>query len=97
MQRLFLIIGLILTLYTGVTADEGMWLLTDIKDLELDKKGLKIDPIDIYNPDGVSLTDAIVNLGGASAELVSPEGLLLTNHHVAFSAVQRDCRKSLFF
>ena len=89
MQKLFLIIGLILILYTALTADEGMWLLTDIKDLELNKKGLKIDPIDIYNPNGISLTDAIVNLGGASAELVSPEGLLLTNHHVAFGAVQR--------
>ena len=89
MQRLFLVIGMIIILSTALIADEGMWLLTDIKDLKLDKKGLKIDPVDIYNPDGVSLTDAIVNLGGASAELVSPEGLLLTNHHVAFGAVQR--------
>ena len=89
MQKLFLILGLILILCVNVIAEEGMWLLTDIKDLNLQKEGLEIDPIKIYNPNGISLTDCIVNLGGASAELVSPEGLLLTNHHVAFGAVQR--------
>lgn len=70
-------------------AEEGMWLLNQIDQLDLKSKGLQITATDIYNPGQPSLVDAIINLGGASAELVSPDGLLLTNHHVAFGAVQR--------
>jgi hypothetical protein len=89
MKKLVLLVMLLtLSLRQGF-AEEGMWLLTQIDKLDLKKQGLKIKVSDIYNPDGISLTQAIVNLGGASAELVSPEGLLLTNHHVAFGGVQR--------
>lgn len=83
-----LVMLLTLSLRQGF-AEEGMWLLFQIDKLNLKEQGLKIKVSDIYNPNGVSLTQAIVNLGGASAELVSPEGLLLTNHHVAFGGVQR--------
>jgi len=89
MKKIFAILILIFSVSTSLMAEEGMWLLDQIKDLNLKEKGLKINVKDIYNPDGISLTQAIVNLGGASAELVSPDGLLLTNHHVAFGAVQR--------
>lgn len=70
-------------------AEEGMWLLSQLKDLGLDKKGIEIPVSKIYDPGNPSLVQATIDLGGGSAEFVSPDGLILTNHHVAFGAVQR--------
>src|SRR6266853_5270418 len=70
--------------------DEGMFLPDAISRLPLDKlkkRGLKIPLTDIYNPNGVSIKDAVVIVDGGTGEFVSPEGLLLTNHHVAFEAL----------
>ncbi len=66
-----------------------MWLLTQLKQLELQKQGLKIDLKKIYDPDKPCIVDAIVLLGGGTSEFISKEGLMLTNHHVAFGSVQR--------
>jgi hypothetical protein len=54
---------------------------------QLKQRGLKIPLTDIYNPAGVSLKDAVVIVDGGTGEFVSPEGVLLTNHHVAFDAL----------
>ncbi|MFC1536000.1 S46 family peptidase [Candidatus Neomarinimicrobiota bacterium] len=70
-------------------ADEGMWTMDQIDKLDLEKKGLKIPLEEVYNPDGTSLFNAIVNLGGGTSEFVSSNGLILTNHHVAYGSVQR--------
>ncbi len=69
--------------------DEGMFPLSEIRKLDLKKAGLKIDQSEIYNPDGVSLIDALVNVGGCTGSFISDEGLIITNHHCAFSAVQQ--------
>ncbi len=75
----------------GITADEGMYPLSEIGKLNLKAKGLKIDVKEIYNPEGVSLVQAICEVGmgggGGTGEFVSPDGLILTNHHIAFPAV----------
>lgn len=68
--------------------DEGMFPLSEIHKLDLKKAGLKIDQNEIYNPNGTSLVDALVNVGGCTGSFVSGEGLIITNHHCAFSAVQ---------
>lgn len=71
-------------------ADEGMFLPDAISSLPLDKlakRGLKLKATDLYDPNGVSLKDAVVIVDGGTGEFVSPEGLLLTNHHVAFDAL----------
>ncbi|HEX8141178.1 MAG TPA: S46 family peptidase [Pyrinomonadaceae bacterium] len=73
-----------------VFADEGMFMPDTIGTLpitKLNERGLKIPITDIYNPAGPSLSDAVVIIDGGTGEFVSPEGLLLTNHHVAFDAL----------
>ena len=57
---------------------------------QLKKLGLKLDVDDIYNPEQTSLKDAIVIFGGGwTGEIISPEGLFLTNHHCGESARQQ--------
>lgn len=95
--------GLILTILTifiitsASVAEEGMWLLTQLKDLNLRANGLKIPIEKIWSPDNPCLANATVLLGGGTASFVSYRGLLLTNHHVAFTAVQRASTKGTDF
>jgi hypothetical protein len=71
--------------------DEGMWLLDTIGKLpvaEMKKHGLELTPEQISSANGPSLRDAIVLLGGGTSSFVSAEGLMVTNHHVAFAGIQ---------
>ncbi len=76
----------------SATAGEGMWLpqlLQMLNEKDMKKQGLKINASDIYNVNKSSLKDAIVSLGGfCTAEVISDQGLLLTNHHCGFDAIQ---------
>src|ERR1700675_298933 len=74
----------------SVRGDEGMFMPDKINQLPLKKlqqRGLKIPVTDIYNPNGPSIKDAVVIVDGGTGEFLSSEGLLLTNHHVAFDAL----------
>ena len=78
----------------SVLGDEGMFLPDTLSQLPLAKlkqRGLKIPITDIYNPAGPSIKDAVVRVGFGSGygtgEFVSAEGLVLTNHHVAFDGL----------
>ena len=81
-------LGVLLAFMSLASADEGMYPLSEIHKLNLKSKGFKIAAKDLYNPQGVSLVDAIVNVGGCTGSFVSRDGLILTNHHCAFGAVQ---------
>ena len=93
MKKLFAIL-LILTLSLGfkARADEGMWLLPLIEKLNMGKMtelGLKLSAEDIYSLNKASVKDAIVIFGGGcTGEIVSSQGLILTNHHCGYGSIQ---------
>ena len=73
-------------------ADEGMWLPSLISERidEMRAKGFRLTAEDIYSINRASMKDAVVLFdGGCTGELVSAEGLLLTNHHCGYDAIQR--------
>ncbi|MFR1359853.1 S46 family peptidase [Alistipes ihumii] len=76
----------------SLKADEGMWLLPYLEKLnirDMKAKGFKLSAKDIYNLNGDAIKDAIVIFGnGCTGEIVSDRGLLLTNHHCGFDAIQ---------
>jgi len=73
-------------------ANEGMWLpllLEKLNEKEMKSLGMKISARDIYNVNAGSLKDAIVSFGGfCTGEVISGQGLVLTNHHCGFDAIQ---------
>lgn len=90
-KKIFLIaiVMVIVPFIKAYTPDEGMYPLSDIADINLKDAGLKIPLTDIYNPDGVSLVQALVKVGGCTGSFVSKEGLILTNHHCSYSYIQK--------
>ena len=92
MKKLLMLLALLSVSFTAI-ADEGMWLLPYIKKMnskDLKKHGCKISAEDIYSAEQSSLKDAIVVFGGGcTGEIVSPNGLLFTNHHCGYSAIQK--------
>ncbi len=92
MRKLF-VLTLAICATLSARADEGMWMLTDLKAQNaavMQEMGLQI-PIDqVYSPDGVSLKDAVVHFGsGCTGEVISSEGLVLTNHHCGYGSIQQ--------
>ena len=89
MQRILFIV-LLLTTQLAARADEGMWmpLLISQNYDAMQKMGLQLTPEQIYNINQSSLKDAIVHFGGGcTAEVISDQGLLLTNHHCGYDAI----------
>lgn len=83
-----ILFGLSSLQFTAPSPEEGMFPLSEISKLDLKKAGLKINQSDVYNPQGLSLVDALVNVGGCTGSFVSNQGLIITNHHCAFESVQ---------
>ena len=92
MKKTLTIIMLALAAALTAKADEGMWLPSLIAQriADMQEKGFKLDAEDIYSINQASLKDAVVLFGrGCTGELISPEGLLLTNHHCGYSQIQQ--------
>ena len=91
MKRMTVMLAaLLLTL--GARADEGMWLLPLLQKMNgkaLKEAGCKLSPEEIYSVDKSSLKDNIVHFGGGcTGEIISAEGLMVTNHHCGYSHIQ---------
>ena len=92
MKKLFIALLALAGVHTVALADEGMWLpcLIGERVADMKSKGFELTAEDIYSINQASLKDAIVLFGrGCSGELVSAEGLLLTNHHCGYGQIQR--------
>jgi len=100
MKRVVLIMAsLLLVLTTSLRADEGMWLLSLLNKNynQMKEQGFKLTPEDIYNVNKNSVKDAIAGLGHSrmpfgffcTGELISDQGLMLTNHHCGFESIQK--------
>ncbi|MFB6318806.1 S46 family peptidase [Saccharicrinis sp. FJH54] len=89
---LFTLLALLVTCGNLVKADEGMWMLPYIKDLNIktmQEMGLKLDADKIYSINHSSIKDAVVIFGrGCTGEIISDQGLILTNHHCGYSSIQ---------
>jgi hypothetical protein len=91
MKRILLITLLFSMSFISIRADEGMWLPSLIKDRlpDMQKNGFKLTSKDLYDINNASLKDAIVHFGGGcTGELISSDGLLITNHHCGFGQIQ---------
>ncbi len=88
-----LLISLISFATLSAQADEGMWMLTDLKAQNaatMYEMGLDIGIDQVYCPDNISLKDAVVHFGGGcTGEVISAEGLVLTNHHCGYGYIQQ--------
>src|SRR3546814_5303685 len=90
MKKIIVLI-LVVSLKLSAFADEGMWFLMHLERLnerDMQKMGLQLTAEEIYSINHSSIKDAIVQFGGGcTAEIVSGQGLVLTNHHCGYGAV----------
>lgn len=84
----------VLTVFaSGIRADEGMWMLPLLEKMNgkaLEEAGCRLSPDQIYSINHSSLKDAVVQFGGGcTGEIISDEGLLVTNHHCGYASIQQ--------
>ena len=88
----YVLILCLIVLHSVVFAGEGMWLpflLKSLNESEMKSLGMKMSAEDIYSVNKGSLKDAVVHFGGfCTAEVISDQGLILTNHHCGYDAIQ---------
>ena len=88
MKPLFTALLMILPAFTLATAEEGMYPISEVARLGLADQGLKLASDEIFNADRTCLVDGICKVNGCTGSFVSSRGLIITNHHCAYRAIQ---------
>ena len=83
-----LVTCLLCSTFSNIRADEGMFPISDLARLKLHEKGLKLTPEQIFSAEQTCLVDGICRVNGCTGSFVSPNGLIITNHHCAYRAIQ---------
>ncbi len=91
-KSIFTLLALYMLISQFARADEGMWLpmfVSRLNYVDMQKQGLHLTAEEIYSINNSSLKDAIIQFGaGCTGEIISPEGLILTNHHCGYGQIQ---------
>ena len=72
-----------------IVAEDGMYPMSELPRLNLVEKGIELTADQLFNPDQISLVDGICRVNGCTGSFVSDHGLIITNHHCAFDAIQK--------
>jgi len=87
-MRTLIVLFLALGFTVAASADEGMYPISSIDRLSLKDQGLNLSAGEIFNPDQTCLVDGICRVNGCTGSFVSSSGLIITNHHCAYRAIQ---------
>lgn len=86
----FLLFSVLVAAFSvGATADEGMFPMSELGKIDLQAKGIELTAEQLFNPKGLSLVDGVCRVNGCTGSFVSTRGLIITNHHCAYDAIQK--------
>ena len=89
MKKILLLASLLPAVVAFAQQYGGMWIPTELNEKEMKKLGMKISAKQIFDPNKPSIKDAVAQFdGGCTSEVISPKGLLLTNHHCGYDNIQ---------
>ena len=88
-HKLSIIIFIMTCTANSILADDGMYPMSELPRLNLAEKGIELTADQLFNPDQISLVDGICRVNGCTGSFVSDSGLIITNHHCAFDAIQK--------
>ncbi len=88
-KKIFILVFTYIYIIGSAQTNGGMWIPTELPEKSMKKAGMKVKSFQLFNTEKPSIEDAIVEFdGGCTAEIISPKGLLLTNHHCGFEQIQ---------
>ena len=102
-RKLLIAFALFISSVASLQAEEGMFPISSIDRIGLSEKGMQLTATQVFNPNETCLVDGICRVNGCTGSFVSPNGLIITNHHCAYRAIQsastseNDWLKSGFF
>lgn len=86
---LFMSLNSLAAIVAPIAADDGMYPISELPRLNLAEMGIELSADQLFNPDQISLVDGICRVNGCTGSFVSDSGLIITNHHCAFDAIQK--------